>query len=297
MTFGHCIASLKEEFLVGEREAFRTALWAFCSIGETIPDVWLPIKCKHAEIEVSGVKLGMSAGQVIDVLGEPRIRTPRCRDQQARAFEFENGIRVRFSGGHLVWSNGSRLLFNGVEVLKVGASKKTIPSHLGPSEERNLYYGRRLHFQNYYLHVSVNEEGCVTNMNQGFGLLSLAREQRIGKSKLSALIESELHHIRDPLVVEEIRTHLVDPILELRNWDYDQRKEPKADHEYWIVANTADSCFAIAYTRDAFGGGTIPFPWGRVETGPHGYDQDSLWSETLEDVWRRWGSELKSRWS
>lgn len=113
-----------------------------------------------------------------------------------------------------------------------------------------------------------------------------AREPRISGQELFELLKSELSCFNDQNGVDSIRKHLIEPYSELREWDYDHRDEPMEDHEYWIVAILPNPKLAIAYTIDAFGGLTIPH-WGVVPIVADGCDQDSLWSDTLEDVWRR----------
>lgn len=289
------VATLQREFHLTEREAFRHSLWAYCSADGSVPQDWLAPDCPHTTLSVSGVELGMSEVEVTRVLGAPEERVPRSASQQVRGLSYDNGPLIRFLCGRVAWCNGTQLFLDGKEMVRTGASDKEIPPELGQVESTTLwreqpeFTSHRLYFLSHDLEVAQSSDGLVTGISQGDRLLRLSKEPRIKKDELLALIESELAEIKDPEIVSEIREHLIRPYAELRDWDYDHRCPPVADHEYWMVLKVPNPKFAIAYTRDAFGGGIALFPWGLVPVVADGFDQDSLWSPTLEEAWRNFG--------
>ena len=289
------IRALNKEFDLLERETFRFGLWAYCSASDTVPTDWLPLNWRHAEVSISGIELGMSEAEVTRVLGTPMQRTPRSSAQEVRWLEYDDSVWIRFICGHSVWSTGGQLNFNGEEMLRIGSPCQVLPPELGQAEVSELWtnnpeVGRsRLYFSIYDVIIDQASDGLIESIAQGDRLLTLSKEPGIKRDELLGLIESELAEINDPAVVKEIREHLIEPYSELREWDYDQRDDPKADHEYWVVLKLPNPKFAIAYTRDAFGGGAFPFPWGLVPLVADGCDQDSLWSSTLEETWKRFG--------
>jgi hypothetical protein len=74
---------------------------------------------------------------------------------------------------------------------------------------------------------------------------------------VKALVERELSNLTDPRVLAFVRSLLVEPRLELRDWDYG---EPGQQYPCWIVLDdSAGSDTGIAYCESGFG---PKCPWG-----------------------------------
>jgi hypothetical protein len=101
-------------------------------------------------------------------------------------------------------------------------------------------------------------------------------------TQVSALVETELARISDPMTSALIRTLLVAPRCEPRPWDYGA---PDTKYPCWIVAEHAPSGTAFAYCEEGFG---PSFPWGMLSiSGEHlNMGMDCGWYESLEEVVR-----------
>jgi len=100
--------------------------------------------------------------------------------------------------------------------------------------------------------------------------------------KPRSLIEEELRNVRDDRVVQHVRSLLVEPRGEFRNWDYGA---PNERYLCWIVLEHKSGT-GIAYCEEGF---APPCPWGLVSTrGEGGYNsigQDSGWHPTFMDAY------------
>ena len=101
-------------------------------------------------------------------------------------------------------------------------------------------------------------------------------------SDLKTLIESELAAVSDPRVIQQIRKLLVEPYVELRNWDYG---EPGQQYPCWIVFRDMQSRTEIAYCEYGFG---PRCPWGLVSSADEeqhrSMGMDSGWFTTFLDA-------------
>jgi hypothetical protein len=77
-------------------------------------------------------------------------------------------------------------------------------------------------------------------------------------AEIQTMIESELPSIHDTRIVSHIRTHLVQPCVVMRNWDYGAAGD---EYPCWTVLKHADSGSGIAYCEFGFG---PRIPWGLV---------------------------------
>jgi hypothetical protein len=100
---------------------------------------------------------------------------------------------------------------------------------------------------------------------------------------LKDLIDFELIDLFDRRIVHHIRAHLVEPALELRDWDYG---EPGQRYPCWIVFRHASSNTGIAYCEQGFG---PRCPWGLLwiggEGSPRSIGQDSEWYTTFMETY------------
>jgi len=92
---------------------------------------------------------------------------------------------------------------------------------------------------------------------------------------LKDMIGRELASLPDERIVHHIRAHLVEPVAELRGWDYG---EPGQQCPCWIVFRHAASSTGIAFCEQGFGPRR---PWGLLWVGGEGkplsIGQDSGW--------------------
>ncbi|HUO60496.1 MAG TPA: hypothetical protein VMU24_07485, partial [Candidatus Acidoferrales bacterium] len=100
--------------------------------------------------------------------------------------------------------------------------------------------------------------------------------------QISALVNAELAHITDNVLLSRIRDLLVAPYPVERDWDYGRAGEK---FTCWTVLEHRASNTGIAYCAHGFG----PVdPWGLVFLyGEHmGIGMDSGWFSTLESAMR-----------
>jgi hypothetical protein len=101
----------------------------------------------------------------------------------------------------------------------------------------------------------------------------------VGAGTLRDLIGRELAGLHDERVIRHIRAHLVEPMPELRTWDYG---EPGQQYTCWIVFRHAASNTGIAFCEQGFGPSR---PWGLLwiggEGNPLSIGQDSGWFENF----------------
>ena len=108
----------------------------------------------------------------------------------------------------------------------------------------------------------------------------------IERDELSAVIARELALVDDPDRREALRSILVDPRREEREWDYGA---PGQRHSYWVVADASERGTILVYCQEGFG---PEFPWGFLDTdGPRAdsLGMDSQWCWYLEEAFVRSG--------
>jgi hypothetical protein len=104
-------------------------------------------------------------------------------------------------------------------------------------------------------------------------------------SDVSRLVNAEIDRIRQSELIGVIRDHLVEPRMELREWDYGEHEK---QFECWIVCEDRQSKIAIAYCDQGFG---PTYPWGLLFLeGEHlSMGMDCGWFASLEDAVRESG--------
>ncbi len=99
---------------------------------------------------------------------------------------------------------------------------------------------------------------------------------------LNRLLDRELASVRDPAMLELIRTLRVEPYVVERDWDYG---DPGKQYPCWTVFEHRPSNTGVAYCEQGFG---PAYPWGLVFlSGSYmNIGMDSGWFATLEDAVR-----------
>src|SRR4051812_46424416 len=100
------------------------------------------------------------------------------------------------------------------------------------------------------------------------------------------LVAEQLAQIPDRARREALKSILIEPRLEKREWDYSpERKELS----YWVVAESPDQTMALAYSDEGFG---PEFPWGWLPnhaTASGTLGMDVQWNWYLEEAFVRSG--------
>lgn len=105
--------------------------------------------------------------------------------------------------------------------------------------------------------------------------------------QLRQLVESELASLSDQRVFDHIQRLLIDPRIELRDWDYG---EPGQQFPCWIfLDDSVESGTCVAYCEFGFG---PSFPWGLLKSrdvdgdtpGYYGMGMDSGWFSRMLDA-------------
>ncbi|MEO8139983.1 MAG: hypothetical protein ABI742_10065 [Gemmatimonadota bacterium] len=102
-----------------------------------------------------------------------------------------------------------------------------------------------------------------------------------------ALVETELARMPDALLREALRTLLVEPQLQQRDFP---EGPPGARYPTWLVAQSRDFPIGLAYSELGFGPST---PWGYVSVNHLSLGDHSQWHATLDGafkasgIWRR----------
>lgn len=102
----------------------------------------------------------------------------------------------------------------------------------------------------------------------------------IDADTLKALVERELSCVTDVRVMSRVRSLLVEPRPELRDWDYG---DPGQQYVCWMVLEHPASQTGIAYCKNGFGPES---PWGLIGLGSAGAEYNSMgmdsgWFPTL----------------
>jgi hypothetical protein len=97
----------------------------------------------------------------------------------------------------------------------------------------------------------------------------------VDSGTLRELIDRELADLPNERIVRHIRALLVEPVPELRDWDYG---EPGQQYPCWIVFRHTASNTGIAFCEQGFG---PRCPWGLLRIGgegkPRSIGQDCGW--------------------
>lgn len=104
--------------------------------------------------------------------------------------------------------------------------------------------------------------------------------------RIQDLVAKELGRIEDPRRVDFLRTLLVTPRREEREWDYGV---PGTRYPYWIVAEACDCGLLLVYCEHGFG---PEMPWGILFTkDPDAatLGMDAQWSWYLAEAFVRSG--------
>jgi hypothetical protein len=109
----------------------------------------------------------------------------------------------------------------------------------------------------------------------------LVATSMLSAPQVSALVETELAQIADSACREALRSRLVAPRMEQRDWDYG---EPNESYPCWIVAVAPEYDVALAYCEHGFGPND---PWGAVFLGEPNIGMDAQWHDSLEAVFRQ----------
>ncbi len=101
--------------------------------------------------------------------------------------------------------------------------------------------------------------------------------------RISELVEAELSRIQDVDVREALRSILIAPRVQARQWDYG---EPGEEYPCWSVAEIRELEMELAYCEHGFGPSS---PWGAVVVAESSIGMDSQWHDTLEEVFMAFG--------
>lgn len=108
----------------------------------------------------------------------------------------------------------------------------------------------------------------------------------VGPEQIRALVADELAIIEENSRREALRSLLVEPRVEEREWDYGA---PNERYAYWVVAEAPARGVILAYCERGFG---PEMPWGFLFTDEPEFaslGMDSQWSWYLEEAFVRSG--------
>ncbi len=95
---------------------------------------------------------------------------------------------------------------------------------------------------------------------------------------MRTLVEAELARIASPERRMALEAILVEPRLQLRDWDLG---EPGARYRTWLVAQDPKSGIGLAYCEYGYGPAR---PWGYVSVGFLSLGDSAQWYPTLEEA-------------
>ena len=104
----------------------------------------------------------------------------------------------------------------------------------------------------------------------------------ISAGEIQKLIDDEMKSLKDDRVLSHIRSLLIKPTPEYRDWDYG---EPGQQYLCWIVLDHPASGSGIAYCEEGFGPSN---PWGLIGTDPNklqNMGMDSQWFPSFLDAY------------
>jgi hypothetical protein len=99
-------------------------------------------------------------------------------------------------------------------------------------------------------------------------------------NEVRRLVEAEMRKMANPGVVEGLQTFLVDPRVEIRDWDWGQTA---AKFPVWIVAESSRYDYGIAFSDYGF---APDHAWGLVFLSRSNFDADYCWFPSLEDAYK-----------
>jgi hypothetical protein len=110
--------------------------------------------------------------------------------------------------------------------------------------------------------------------------MNLARVPERTTDEIRLLVEDAVGSVRDPIVVEGLRTFLVPPRQEMRTWDW---HKPYAKYPVWVVAESLLYDYGIVFTDYGF---APECPWGLVFSSHDNFDADYCWYPSLEETYK-----------
>ncbi|MCC6917258.1 hypothetical protein [Nitrosomonas sp.] len=106
--------------------------------------------------------------------------------------------------------------------------------------------------------------------------ISPAPERRA--PEIAGVVAAELEHFSSPDIVNALRKFLVEPRLELRQWDWSR------DHielPTWVIAESSKYDYGIVYAERGFGPSA---PWGLVFSSANNFGADYCWYTSLQSA-------------
>jgi len=110
--------------------------------------------------------------------------------------------------------------------------------------------------------------------------MNLSRVPDRTTEEIRLLVEDAVGKIRDPIIVEGLRTFLVPPRQEMRTWDW---HKPYAKYPVWVVAESLLYDYGIVFTDYGF---APECPWGLVLSSHDNFDADYCWYPSLEETYK-----------
>jgi hypothetical protein len=98
--------------------------------------------------------------------------------------------------------------------------------------------------------------------------------------EIQTLVERELTSIVDPSVQSGLRSFLISPRQEDRDWCW---HKPVRAYSVWVIAESRRYDYCIMYSDYGFGPEN---PWGLGFTSHKDFDADYCWFGSLEDAYR-----------
>ena len=108
----------------------------------------------------------------------------------------------------------------------------------------------------------------------------------VGRKHLERIVAQQLATISDGACRAALRSILVEPRVEVREWDYGAEYE---EYPYWVVAEAPEHGVLLAYCEQGFG---PEQPWGFLFMDEPEYatlGMDSQWNGSLEQAFVRSG--------
>lgn len=112
------------------------------------------------------------------------------------------------------------------------------------------------------------------------------------RDNIHSLVRRELARIGDASRRAALEAILVEPRMEVREWDYG---EPDERYPYWVVAEARERGIILVHCEHGFGPGD---PWGFLFTHDPGFEtlgMDSQWYGHLEHAFTASGLQPRER--
>lgn len=101
---------------------------------------------------------------------------------------------------------------------------------------------------------------------------------KLDSELIQNLVEEQISGIKDNDRQSALRAIIVDPYVELREWDYAENTK----YQCWIIAKPKNDDHVFAYCNEGFGPNT---PWGIIKKDSNGsMGPDACWHTFLEDL-------------